>query len=90
MTGRWADPDIRDNVVEFLNFIREKTDIPVKGMIRLIGISASKYDYRIDRKGENNNHNGKTPRGHWSLNWEREAIISFAKKHPGEGYRRLS
>jgi putative transposase len=90
MTGQWVEPDIRDNVVEFVNLIREKTDIPVKGMIRLIGISASKYYSWIDRKGEDNNHNGKTPRGHWSLNWEREAIINFAKKHTGEGYRRLT
>jgi len=90
MTGQWVEPDIRDNVVEFVNLIREKTDIPVNRIIRFIGISVSKYYCWIDRKGEDNNHNGQTPRGHWSLNWEREAIISFAKSHSGEGYRRLT
>ncbi len=90
MTGQWVEPDIRDNVVEFVNLIREKTDIPLKGMIRLIGISSSKYYSWIDREGEANNHNGKTPRGHWCLDWEKEAIIAYAKAHPGEGYRRLT
>jgi len=90
MTKQWVEPDIRDNVVEFVNLIRPKVDIPLKGMIRLIGISSSKYYSWNERKGIDNNHNGKTPRGHWCLGWEKEAIINYAKKHPSEGYRRLT
>ncbi|MCZ7614710.1 MAG: hypothetical protein M5T52_20710 [Ignavibacteriaceae bacterium] len=64
MTGQWVEPDIRDNVIDFINLIRAKADISLKGMIRLIGINYSKYYSWIDRKGISNNHNGKTPRGH--------------------------
>lgn len=90
MTEQWVEPDIRDNVVEFINMITPKTDISLKGMLKFIGIKSSKYYSWIERKGLANNHNGKTPRGHWCLDWEREAIIAYAKAHPGEGYRRLT
>jgi len=33
---------------------------------------------------------GPVPRSHWLVSWERQAIIGFAKQHPGEGYRRLT
>ena len=56
----------------------------------MIGISQSKfYDWK-NRYGEVNNHNGAKEKRHWILNSEREAIIKFAKQHPGEGYRRLT
>ncbi|GBD90603.1 hypothetical protein BMS3Abin04_01320 [bacterium BMS3Abin04] len=56
----------------------------------MIGISGSKYHSWISRYDQPNNHNGKTPKKHWILNWEREAIINYAKSHPNEGYRRLT
>lgn len=90
MNRKWVEPDVRDNVVEFVNFIRPKTDIPLKGIIPLLGISSSKYYSWIERKGVENNHNGKTPKEHWCLDWEKEAIIVYAKSHPVEGYRRLT
>lgn len=90
MTSKWVDPDIRDNVVEFVNLIAPKAEIPLNRMISLLGINSSKYYSWIQRKGISNNHNGKTPRGHWCLNWEKEAVIAYAKAHPGEGYRRLT
>jgi len=90
MNGKWVEPDTRDNVVEFVDMIGPKADIPLNRMIRLIGISSSKYYSWIERTGLANNHNGKTPRGHWCLGWEKEAIIAYAKTHPSEGYRRLT
>ena len=90
MTSQWVEPDVRDNVVEFVNYIRPKTEIPLKRIISLLGISSGKYYSWVDRKGKANSHNGKTPRGHWCLDWEKEAIVSYAKCHPGEGYRRLT
>lgn len=90
MNRKWVEPDVRDNVVEFVNFIRLKTDIPLKGITPLLGISSSKYYSWIERKGVENNHNGKTPKEHWCLDWEKEAIIVYAKSHPVEGYRRLT
>jgi transposase InsO family protein len=90
MTGRWIEPDVREQVVDFVSLYRPKTSLPLRWFITKIGINQSKYYTWIERKGKANNHNGKTPRGHWCLDWERKAIISYAKTHPGEGYRRLT
>lgn len=89
MNGKWVEPT-RDNVVEFVDMIGPKADIPLNRIIRLIGISSSKYYSWIERTGLANNHNGKTPRSHWCLDWEKEAIIAYAKAHRSEGYRRLT
>lgn len=90
MTAKWIEPDIREQVVDFVNLYRPKTSLPIKWFITELGINSSKYYSWIERKGKANNHNGKTPRGHWCLDWEREAIIKYAKAHSGEGYRRLT
>ena len=90
MTGKWVEPDIRDNVVEFINTITPKTDIKLKNMLSLIGINSSKYYSWTERKAQSNKHNGKIPRNHWCLYWEKKAIIDYAKAHPVEGYRRLT
>ena len=67
-----------------------KTNTSVGKLLDLIGISSSKYYSWIDRKEKVNNHNGIIPKKHWILDWEREAIINYAKEHLGEGYRRLT
>ena len=90
MNQQWVEPDIRDNVVEFINVITPKIDVKTKELLSLIGINSSKYYSWVGRKGKTNNHNGKIPRKHWCLDWEREAIINYAKAHSGEGYRRLT
>ena len=30
------------------------------------------------------------PRDHWLEDWEKRAIVDFCRKHPREGYRRLT
>jgi len=67
-----------------------KTNTQVSKLLHLIGISSSKYYSWIDRKNQTNNHNGIIPKKHWIIDWEREAIINYAKEHLGEGYRRLT
>ncbi len=62
----------------------------MQSVLKLIGLRSSKYYAWIDRKEQSNNHNGHIPKKHWILEWERESIISYAKKHKGEGYRRLT
>jgi len=83
MNGQWVEPDIRDSVVEFIEAIIPKTDIQLKKLLTMIGINSSKYYSWNKRKGKANNHNGKIPKKHWSLDWEKEAIISYAKKTSG-------
>ena len=67
-----------------------KTNIQTGKLLQLIGISSSKYYSWIDRKDQLNNHNGIIPKQHWILDFERQAIIGYAKEHLGEGYRRLT
>lgn len=56
----------------------------------MINLSSSVYYSWSSRQGQPNHHNGNMPKENWLLDWEKEAIISYAKAHPGEGYRRLS
>jgi putative transposase len=90
MNQQWVEPDIRDNVVGFINRITPKTDYKIKDLLSMIGINSSKYYSWMGRIGKVNNHNGKIPKKHWCLDWEKEAIIQYAKTHPGEGYRRMT
>ena len=56
----------------------------------MIGITSSKYYSWKKRYGEVNHHNAHNMKSNWIFDWEREAIIKYAKKHYGEGYRRLT
>ncbi len=90
MNGRWVEPDVRDEVVSYTTFMHEKTAIRSKTLLSWIGIRESKYYVWLERSRMENRHNGKTPREHWILPWERQAIIDYAKVHFEEGYRRLT
>ncbi len=59
-------------------------------LIRQIGIGQSKYYDWKKRYGKENNHNAKENKRGWLLDWEKEAIVKYARKHLGEGYRRLT
>ncbi len=77
-------------MVDFVNSIAEKTEIPIQQIVRWCGIARGKfYDWR-KRYGKVNEHNGLVPRDHWIEEWERESIISYFDRHPLDGYRRLS
>jgi len=76
--------------VDYTEKMNELTEIKVKKLISLIGISPSKYFDWKKRYGESNNHNGQIPKRGWIFQWEKDAIINYAKDHPSEGYRRLT
>jgi transposase InsO family protein len=86
----WVEPDIRDEIVEYVTDISDRSSLSRRHLIRLLGIQPSRFYAWVHRVGESNRHNGNTPKRHWILPWEREAIISYYKAHPGEGYRRLT
>ena len=90
MNGLWVELDIRDSVIGFTEMITSKTDISVKYLLSLIGIRAGKYYAWNNRKGQANKHNGHVPKENWLLDWEKQAIIEYAKSNTGEGYRRLT
>lgn len=66
------------------------TSIPVHNLLKILSLPKSTFYDWVKRDGVPNQHNGIIPKRHWSLPWERKAVISYAKRNPGEGYRRLS
>ena len=90
MRDIWVPHDIRDIVIDFVNYWTEKADIFVSIFIEWLGITTSKfYDWRR-RYGKVNEHNHWIPRDFWLEAWEKEAIIQYYHQHPNEGYRRLA
>jgi len=81
---------VRDEVVDYVRYWADKTDIKATKMVRWIGIARSKfYDWR-SRYGKLNEHNAWIPRDFWLTDWEKQAIIDYYLDHPLEGYRRLT
>jgi putative transposase len=77
--------------VDFVRRWSEKAEIGVGRFILWLGVTASKfYDWRQQRYGCVNEHNGWVPRDFWLEPWEKEAIIGFRLQNPLEGYRRLT
>lgn len=90
MTAQWVEPDVRDEIVDFIFTTKNKTDITKTVLLKMINLSSSKYYTWSSRHGLPNNHNGMIPKSNWLLDWEKEAIVQYAKDHTGEGYRRLT
>ena len=81
---------MRDEVVDYVRYWADKTDIKATKMVKWIGIARSKfYDWR-SRYGKVNEHNAWIPRDFWLTDWEKQAIIDYYLDHPLEGYRRLT
>lgn len=90
MTATWVPHDTRDQVIDYVNYWRDRSGLTATRFIGWLGISGSKfYDWR-NRYGMANEHNGKVPRDFWLEDWEKQAIIDFHFEHPLEGYRRLA
>ncbi len=70
--------------------IHPLTDISIDKLILMVGISKSKYYQWNSRIGQPNHHNATVPKNNWILDWEKEAIVNYAKTHIGEGYRRMT
>jgi transposase InsO family protein len=66
------------------------TEISCNILIKWFGISPGKYYDWKKRYGCKNYHNGWIPRDWWLLDSENESIIDYYKKHPFDGYRRLT
>lgn len=84
------EPDIRDEIVRYFSTLKTKTDFTLKMLLKMINISSSKYYSWASRQGMPNFHNGKIPKSNWLLDWEKEAIIRYAKDHISVGYRRMT
>jgi hypothetical protein len=90
LKSSWAEPDVRDEVVDYVRYWSDKTGIKATKMIRWIGIHRSKYYDWLNRYGRVNEHNSWIPRDFWLTSHERQAIIDYYHDNPLEGYRRLT
>lgn len=90
MKDSWAEPDIRDEVVDYVRYWSCRTEIKAGKIVNHIGITRSKYyDWRR-RYGKTNEHNAWIPRDFYLTDREKRAIIAYYNGHPLEGYRRLT
>jgi len=86
----WAEPDIRDEVVDYVRYWSCRTEIKAGKIVNHIGITRSKYyDWRR-RYGKTNEHNAWIPRDFYLTDREKRAIIAYYNDHLLEGYRRLT
>jgi transposase InsO family protein len=86
----WAEPDVRDGVVDYVRYWSDRTEIGTTIMIDWVGISRSKfYDWQ-HRYGKVNEHNEWIPRDFWLTDAEKQAIIKYHLDHPLDGYRQLT
>ena len=90
MSDAWAEPDVRDEVVDFVADLQAKTQISQQRLTGWLELPRSKFYAWKERYGQANEHNGRIPRDHWILACEREAIARYFMANPTEGYRRLT
>ena len=69
MSGQWTQPDIRDEIIDFIALWSKKTEIKALRLVDWIGITSSKYYHWKTRYGKVNEHNGAVPRDHWLEEW---------------------
>jgi len=90
LKNSWAEPDIRDEVVDYVRYWSSRTEIKAGKIVNHIGITRSKYyDWRR-RYGKTNEHNAWIPRDFYLTDREKRAIIAYYNTHLLEGYRRLT
>ena len=89
MKVSWVQPDVRDEVIDYVRYYSDKTEITAGDFIHRIGIVRSKYYDWQKRYGKVNEHNAWIPRDFWLTDFERQAIINYYHDNPLEGYRRL-
>jgi len=90
LIASWVSPQIRDEVVDYMQHYMALTELPLNRLLGWLGIGRAKYYSWQSRYGQANAHNGKIPRGFWLEDWEKQAIIAYYLEHQSEGYRRVT
>lgn len=89
MNAQWVEPDIKQNVIQNVNGLHQKSDLRLGQLLRWLGVASSTYYHWLeDTHGERGAR--KLPKAHWLLDEERRAIIAYAKDHPCENHRQLT
>ena len=77
-------------MVDFLKRINMLTKIPFRNLLTWCELCPRKFSRWRERYGKANEHNAQVPREHWLEEWEKQAIINYARQHPLVGYRTLA
>ena len=83
-------PDIRDQVVDFIQRWSPRTGLSRRQLCRWADLAERQFHRWRKRYGKVNEHNAPVPRDHWLEAPEKRAIEDFAHEYPLEGYRRLT
>ncbi len=77
MNGQCTEPDIRDEIIDFIALWSKKAEIKALYLADWIGITSSKYYHWKGCYGKVNELNGTVTHDHWLEEWERKAIVDF-------------
>jgi putative transposase len=66
------------------------TTTPFAKLLRWCELCPRKFARWRERYGKANEHNAQIPRDHYLEDWEKQAIVHYAREHPLEGYRSLT
>ena len=80
----------RRQIIDSVENWHQKAGCAKHRLLGWLGFSLSTYHDWCKRANQANQHNGKIPKTHWLLPWERAKNRDFALTKPEEGYRRLS
>ena len=74
----WVPHDIRDEIIDFVNYWSNRTGIYTSRFIHWLGIAESKFYNWKRRCGRVNEHNAWIPRDFWLEDWGKDAIMKFS------------
>ena len=84
------EPDLRDEVVDFVMHWSSKTELPQNFFLKYLCLSSQKFCDWKQRYGSINRHNGHLPRNYWLTDEEQEKIVEFYQNNENDGYRRCA
>lgn len=84
------EPDLRDEVVDFVCRMSGKTQLPQKFFTDKLSLHQPKFCEWKKRYGCPNNHNGQMPRDYWLTEEEQQTAIDFYLQNQEDGYRRCT
>ena len=90
MKGGWVEPDIRDEIVDFVAEKKQQCYLSELFLLKLIGIDRRKFFDWKQAYGHSWEVGQNLPKSHWIRPWEKELIINFYLNNEHDGYRRCA
>ena len=90
MRGKWIRQKIRDAIVDYVKYWKNRAGFPDGFFLSRLGIARRRIADWRERYGLPNRHNGHVPRVGQLDEWEKDYIIDYYLSHPLDGYRRVA